>query len=81
MTMGTMQKQMCSGFIYSVLSNENPTEYPKMTDGPAGPNSGNMTFSSSGGSCTIEEEGFSMTLPNCDCSDPKKYVFYDEGRF
>ena len=96
MTMETMSKQMCNMYMYMILSNENPTEYPAMA-GP-GESSGDISYSSSGGSCTIEGSiirirtdstntpMFAYTDPlfpisNCDCSDPKKYVFYDEGRF
>ena len=42
---------------------------------------GNDNYSSSGGSCTIDEGYGSMTLSGCDCSDPKNYKFYDAGRF
>ena len=90
MTMELMSKQMCNGYMYMILSNENPTEYPAM-DGPMSGDIG--SYSSSGGSCTIEVpmasfngtheniEETEVAIPKCDCSDPKKYVFYDEGRF
>ena len=77
MTIETMTKQMCHTTIYQILSKDNPTDYPKPTDGPGEIGS----YSSSGGSCTIGDEFGGMTIQNCDCSDPKKYDFYDEGRF
>merc|ERR1712137_1452313 len=80
-----MSKQMCNMYMYMILSNENPTEYPAMA-GP-GESSGDISYSSSGGSCTIEEGSSpssngppsygATTIQNCDCSDPKKYVFAD----
>ena len=78
MTMKAMNKQMCHLTIYQILSSENPTDYPKKTDVPGEFYS---SYSSSGGSCTIRDEFGSMTIQNCDCSNPKSYNFYDEGRF
>ena len=40
-----------------------------------------LDYSYSGGWCTITEGYGSMTIQGCDCSDPKNYNFYDEGRF
>ena len=79
MDMETMSKMMCNQNMYMILSSKNPTEYPAMA-GPGG-SGGSISYSSSGGSCTIGQGGFSMTYKNCDCSDPENYVFYDEGRF
>ena len=74
-----MAKSMCNNVIYLILANDDPKEYPLAQDGPmANPIS---TYSSNGGACTITEDGSSMTLHNCDCSDPKNYNFYDQGRF
>merc|ERR1711946_3957 len=105
MDLETMSKQMCNMYMYMILSNENPTEYPAMA-GP-GESSGDISYSSSGGSCTIEEGSSpssngpppsygppssngpppsygppsygATTIQNCDCSDPKKYVFADKA--
>merc|ERR1711917_8479 len=74
-TMETMTKQMCHTTIYQILSKDNPTDYPKIQDGPGEFDS----YSSSGGTCTLEYAGGmgSMQVQSCDCSDPKKYDFYD----
>merc|ERR1711990_441043 len=77
MDMETMSKMMCNQNMYMILSSKNPTEYPAMA-GPGG-SGGSISYSSSGGSCTIGQGGFSMTYKNCDCSDPENYVFYDEA--
>ena len=70
---------MCNNIIYSILANDDPNAYPLAEDGPmANPIS---TYSSSGGACTITEDGSEMTISNCDCSDPKNYNFADKGRF
>ena len=34
-----------------------------------------------GADCVMGDANASMTVPNCDCSDPENYDFYDEGRF
>jgi len=77
MDLETMSKQMCNMYMYMILSNENPTEYPAMA-GP-GESSGDISYSSSGGSCTIEEGHGAIIIENCDCSDPKKYDFADQA--
>merc|ERR1712137_1363939 len=94
--METMSKQMCNMYMYMILSNENPTEYPAISgpggpgeSGPGGPSmsgpggpgesSGDISYSSSGGSCTIEEGHGAIIIENCDCSDPKKYDFADQA--
>ena len=70
---------MCNGLIYAILATDDPKEYPLANEGPmARPIS---KYSSNGGDCTITEDGSSMTVHNCDCSDPKNYNFEDEGRF
>merc|ERR1712137_396637 len=91
-----MSKQMCNMYMYMILSNENPTEYPAISgpggpgeSGPGGPSmsgpggpgesSGDISYSSSGGSCTIEEGHGAIIIKNCDCSDPKKYDFADQA--
>ena len=79
--METKFKDMCNGVIYGVLSKENPSEYPVGNPNAPAMFTGDVTLSSSGGSCTVKEEFGEMTIPNCDCSDPKKYDFYDKGRF
>ena len=68
---------MCSNTIYQILANDDPTEYT-LSGSPLKPI---KSYSSSGGSCTVTESGGSMTISNCDCSDPKNYNFADEGRF
>ena len=68
---------MCDAVIYRILANDDPKEYPL-----GGPMSKPISaYSSEDGACTIIEYGYSQTVQNCDCSDPKNYNFYDEGRF
>ena len=86
-----MAKTMCDNIIYAILANENPKEYPLAKDGPMG--SPISTYSSKNGDCTYDatmtacsydectESKLSITQPDCDCSDPKNYIFYDQGRF
>ena len=71
-----MAKSMCDAVIYGILAGKDPKEYPVR------PGSSPITdYSSSGGSCTVTEDGSSMTLHTCDCSDPENYSFYNEGKF
>ena len=79
--MELMSKMMCHDAVYQILASENPTEYPAPMDGPSF--SSDISYSSSGGRCTINygASGSSMSVSNCDCSDPKSYDFYDAGKF
>jgi len=49
-TMETMIKFHCHMTMYQILSKDNPTDYPKFTNGPVEFSS----YSSSGGTCTLE---------------------------
>ena len=69
-------KMLCNKVVYYILANDNPEEYPLMDDDKP-----TSTFSSKDGACTFTEDGMSVTVNDCDCSDPKKYNFYDKGRF
>ena len=72
-----MGKMMCNNVIYQILAGEDPKTYPLL--GLASVEKG--SYSSSGGACTIKDNGSEMTISNCDCSDPENYDFVDEGRF
>ena len=73
---GPPPRMQCNKVIYYILANDNPEEYPLLVgDKPT------STFSSKDGACTFTEDGMSVTVNDCDCSDPKKYNFYDKGRF
>ena len=78
-----MDKGMCNMVIYMILANDDPYEYPLAKD-PYTPLADPIsTYSSNGGVCTftLPQYGWSETVQNCDCSDPKNYNFYDQGRF
>ena len=81
-----MDKDLCHIMNYELLSIEDPKEYPSSMD----PSNSLKIYSSDGGSCTYnlhddsvdyETYNFEATIQDCDCSDPKNYDFYDEGRF
>ena len=82
----------CREVIYKILANDNPEEYP--LDADVKPIS---TYSAENGVCTFnstvqwcsgpndeppcEDITRPEPYPDCDCSDPEKYNFEDQGRF
>ena len=72
-----MAKMMCNNIIYAILANDDPYEYPGLGLGQK-----ISTYYSKDGACTKSSGyGMSVTVKNCDCSDPTKYNFEDKGRF
>ena len=74
-----MAKSFCDAVIYAILANDDPKEYP-LSKEPSSPLANPISTYSPAlhGSCNTSRYG---TVPNCDCSDPENYSFYDEGRF
>merc|ERR1719312_786059 len=70
-----MGKMMCNNFIYTILAGEDSKNYP-LANGLEPAEKG--SYSSSGGACSITEDGSTVTISNCDCSDPKSYNFADK---
>ena len=88
MTPEIMEKMSCNMVIYQILAKDNAKEYPLQDDDKP-----ISKYSSTDGACTYDatvkscsqsdcsESTMEQTMPNCDCSDPKKYNFHDKGRF
>jgi len=86
-----MAKMNCNMVIYQILAKDNAKEYP--LDGGDKPISkysskdGACTYDATMKRCsqsgsgpeTCTESTEEITLSKCDCSDPKKYNFYDKG--
>ena len=90
---GIAQDMACREAIYQILANDNPEEYPLDEDkNPISTYSfidGDCTFNDTVCSDPFEkppceespERIQTMRFEDCDCSDPKKYNFEDQGRF
>ena len=87
-------KMTCNMIIYKILAKDDSKEYPLMDeDKPISKYSskdgactydavvGQSCSQSGDGPETCEDYTQEQTIPKCDCSDPKKYNFADEGRF
>ena len=84
-TAETLAKMKCNEVIYQILAIDDPKEYPLSGVALLNPIS---TYSSKYGACTTTivtdltgYRPYSISTPNCDCSDPKNYNFADKGRF
>ena len=87
-------KWQCGSVIYGILANDNPEEYPlEEEDKPISMTytfkDGACSYDATMLNCTqlgdgpkqCKESKDSVTVENCDCSDPKKYNFQNKGRF
>jgi len=82
--MKLMNKVSCKMAIYEILSIEDPKKYPRPM------NTSVPSITPDGGSCIVSEPDepepynlvtIQIVIQYCDCSDPKNYDFYDEGKF
>merc|ERR1712147_161816 len=72
--MPDMGAVMCNQMNYGILSADNPTDYPALSEEMA-----DATFSQDGNDCKMTVEGGSSSYEDCDCSDAETYNFLNKA--